>query len=259
MNKIGLILFGILFSFTVEAQVNELNFVHQLINFSAPPRTTVNPMSLKLWDSYDNGGPSTYGTIMEICGKSGHQTSQLHFGGWDNSRIRYREAFYAQDQWSDWITLLDSKNDIASAGKLLITGIGNHSIAGNLSIGTLNPTPGALLTVAGLLSCKEVKVAITAGADHVFSKDYELMQLPDLENYVKVNKHLPEIASESDMKNDGLNVNEFQIKLLQKIEELTLYIIDLKKQNLKADAKIEQLESITKTLNNKMNVVLRNK
>lgn len=259
MNKIGIMLFGILFSFSVNAQVNELNFVHQLINFSAPPRTTLNPMSLKLWDSYNNGGPSAFGTIMEICGKAGHQTSQLHFGGWDHSRIRYREAFYAQDQWSDWITLLDSKNDIESAGKLVITGTGNHSIAGNLSIGTLNPTPSALLTVAGLLSCQEVKVTVTAGADYVFNDDYKLMRLQDLENYVKANKHLPEIASESDMKNNGLNVNEFQIKLLQKIEELTLYVIDLKKQNLKADNRIERLELLTKKLKNNMNKRLINK
>lgn len=247
MGKIGVLLFGILFPLAVSAQVNEINFVQQNINFSAPPRTTLNPMSIKLWDNYNNGGPTSFGTIMEIYGLTNHQTSQLYFG-WDDSKIRYREAFYAQNDWSDWITLLDSKNDVKSAGKLTISGTGNHTIAGNLSLGTLNPTPGALLTVAGLVSCKEVKVAITAGADHVFGKDYKLMELNDLEKYVKVNKRLPEVASESDMKNNGLNINEFQIKLLQKIEELTLYIIDLKKENLQAHSSIEKLEALTSKL-----------
>ncbi|MNX88276.1 hypothetical protein D3C86_1202390 [compost metagenome] len=174
---------------------------------------------------------------MEIYGLSSHQTSQLYFGGWDNSKIRYREAFYAQNTWSDWITLLDSKNDVQSNGNLIISGTGNHSIGGNLSLGTSSPTPGARLTVAGLVSCREVKVAVTAGADHVFNKDYKLMPLRDLEKYVQTNKHLPEIAPEAEMKTSGVNMNEFQIKLLQKIEELTLYTIEQNK-------KINKLEKI---------------
>jgi hypothetical protein len=225
-----LLLTGLLFPWCGYGQVNEVNFNHQTINFSAAPRTTMTPMSIKLWDNYGNGGPAQFGTVMEITGKSGHQTSQLHFGGWDNSKIKYREAFYAQDVWSDWITLLDSKNNVESAGKLLISGSGNHSINGNLSLGTLTPTPGATLTVAGLVSCREVKVAVSAGADHVFNKDYKLMPLGDLEKYVLANKHLPEIASEAEMMTDGVNMNELQIKLLQKIEELTLHLIDVKKE-----------------------------
>jgi hypothetical protein len=237
MKKVYLLLLGFILPAFGYSQVSEVNFNHQNINFSAAPRTTMNPMSIKLWDNYGNGGPAQFGTVMEIYGLSSHQTSQLHFGGWDNSKIKYREAFYAQNTWSDWVTLLDSKNDVESAGKLLISGAGNHSINGNLSLGTLNPTPGATLTVAGLVSCREVKVAVTAGADHVFNKDYKLMPLGDLEKYVQTNKHLPEIAPEKEMRSDGVNMNEFQIKLLQKIEELTLYTIEQNK-------KINRLEEI---------------
>lgn len=137
------LLCSLLLLFTVhsKAQQQEINFVQQNINFSAAPRTMLNPMSLKLWDNYVNGGPSTYGTVLEIYGKSGHQTSQLHFGGWDNSKIRYREAFYAENSWSNWMTLLDSKNDVESAGSLKIMGAGNHYISqGNVGIGTSTPT-----------------------------------------------------------------------------------------------------------------------
>lgn len=237
MRKFYLMIIVLILPWFGYSQVNEINFMHHHINFSAPPRSTLNPMSIKLWDNYGNGGPTGYGTVMEIYGLGNHQTSQLYFGGWDNSKIRYREAFYNQPSWSDWITLLDSKNDVQSGGNLIIGGNGNHSINGNLSLGTLIPSAGATLTVAGLVSCREVKVSVSAGADHVFNKNYKLMPLSDLEKYVQTNKHLPEIAPEKEMKSEGINMNDFQIKLLQKIEELTLYTIE---QN----NKITRLEEI---------------
>lgn len=225
MKKLYIALVGFLFPLIGYTQVGEINFTHQNFNPSALPRTTINPMSMKLWDNYNNGGPSQYGTVLEIYGLTSHQTSQLYFGGWDDSKIRYREAFWAQNSWSNWITLLDSKNNVQSAGNLIISGTGNNSISGNLSLGTLIPTPGAILTVGGLISCREIKVTVSAGADHVFNNDYKLMPLQELAQYVETNKRLPDVPSEKDMKADGLNVNEFQIKLLQKIEELTLHLI----------------------------------
>ncbi|MDQ7950163.1 MAG: tail fiber protein, partial [Cellulomonas sp.] len=90
--------------------------------------------------SYQTGGPTYYGTVLEIYGRPGHQTTQLNFGGWDNSKIRYREAFYADTAWSSWITLLDSKNNIESAGNLMVSGGGNHYIQnGNFGIGATSP------------------------------------------------------------------------------------------------------------------------
>jgi hypothetical protein len=86
------------------------------------------------------------------------------------------------------------------------------------------------LEVAGIIKAREVKVEVNAGADHVFKSDYNLRKLEEVEAFVKENKHLPEIPSEKEMQEKGLSVNEFQIKLLQKIEELTLYVIDLEKQ-----------------------------
>lgn len=80
--------------------------------------------------------------------------------------------------------------------------------------------------VAGTIKAREIKVEINAGADHVFNPNYNLKSLSELETFVKENKHLPEILSEKQMQEEGLNINEFQIKLLQKIEELTLYVIE---------------------------------
>ncbi|PWG77995.1 hypothetical protein DDR33_24590 [Pararcticibacter amylolyticus] len=108
---------------------------------------------------------------------------------------------------------------------------------GNVGIGTVNPT--AKLTVAGNIHSREVKVSVDAGADYVFEDSYELRSLKDLDSYIKKNKHLPEVASAGEMEKEGINLSEMNIKLLKKIEELTLHII-------KQDKRIEQLESKVK-------------
>ena len=70
---------------------------------------------------------------------------------------------------------------------------------------------------------------------YVFEKDYELLPLSQVKGFIKDNKHLPDISSEKEMQENGLNVNEFQINLLKEVEELTLYIIQ-------QDDKINKLE-----------------
>lgn len=91
---------------------------------------------------------------------------------------------------------------------------------------------------------------IAQGVDYVFNPDYDLKPLSEVEAFVKENKHLPEIPSEKQMQENGLSMNEFQIKLLQKIEELTLYTISQEKrlneqQSIieKQNKRIEQLEN----------------
>ncbi|MBS7256725.1 hypothetical protein [Flavobacterium branchiicola] len=112
---------------------------------------------------------------------------------------------------------------------------------GNVGIGTANPT--SKLTVAGNIASREVKVSVDAGADFVFDKDYNLPSLESVDKFIKENKHLPEIASANEMKKDGMNLSEMNIKLLQKIEELTLYMIEQKKNSNTQENKIEKLYS----------------
>ena len=68
------------------------------------------------------------------------------------------------------------------------------------------------------------------------------MDLKKLEEFVKTNQHLPEIAPEKEMVENGVNMKELQMKLLQKIEELTIYTIEQNKKNEQQNAKIKTLE-----------------
>lgn len=103
-----------------------------------------------------------------------------------------------------------------------------NSDNGNVGIGTVKPD--SRLTVAGKVGAREVKVSVDAGADFVFQKDYGLRPLAEVSEYIKTNKHLPEIASAKEMEKNGLELGQMNIKLLQKIEELTLYMIDISEQ-----------------------------
>ena len=120
---------------------------------------------------------------------------------------------------------------------------------GNFGIGTA--TPDKKLTVAGSGKFHEVIVEENTGADFVFEEGYELPSLSELEEFIKSNKHLPEIPTADRMKREGVKVGKLQIKLLQKIEELTLYAISQEKiiakqqvVNRELLSRIEQIEEI---------------
>ncbi|SBW04843.1 hypothetical protein [uncultured Dysgonomonas sp.] len=120
--------------------------------------------------------------------------------------------------------------------------------SGNIGIGTLSPQ--AKLDVKGTIRAKEVKIEMNAGegADFVFDPDYNLRSLAEVEAFINGNKHLPEIPSEKQMTEDGLDMSKMQIKLLQKIEELTLYIIQQQKQLNEQSKKNAELEEMIKKI-----------
>jgi hypothetical protein len=110
-----------------------------------------------------------------------------------------------------------------------------------VGIGTL-PRSNYLLDVAGYIRADQVVVNST-GADFVFENNYKLRSLKEVETYVKENKHLPDIATAKDMQENGVSVSEMQTKLLQKVEEITIYMIELKKENEELKSEIEKLKN----------------
>jgi len=99
---------------------------------------------------------------------------------------------------------------------------------GNIGIGTVSPD--YKLDVVGVIRAHSVQISTAKTADFVFDDDYRLRPLPEVERYITANKHLPEVAPAAEMKEKGVDVADMQIKLLQKIEELTLYVIQQQKE-----------------------------
>lgn len=113
-------------------------------------------------------------------------------------------------------------------------GYGNYfmfiSDDGNVSIGT-NDSRGYRFAVKGNMIAEEVVVKLhTNWPDFVFTKGYGLMPLEEVESFIEANNHLPNVPSAKEVEEKGINLGNMNAKLLQKIEELTLYVIELKKE-----------------------------
>jgi hypothetical protein len=102
---------------------------------------------------------------------------------------------------------------------------------GKQQIAASHPHSNSFMQVDGKIGCKElVVVDPNKWSDFVFSSNYKLIPLSKLEIYYKLNKRLPDIPSEKEIKANGINVADMDALLLQKIEELTLYLVDLNKK-----------------------------
>jgi hypothetical protein len=114
---------------------------------------------------------------------------------------------------------------------------------GNVGVGTTNPD--AKLTVNGTIHSKEVKVDLSMPApDYVFAPDYTLIKLSELKTYIDLNRHLPEIPSAAQMAKEGLSLGDMNTKLLKKVEELTLYLIEQQKELTALKASQQELRDL---------------
>jgi len=98
------------------------------------------------------------------------------------------------------------------------------------------------LSVDGDMIAKRCVIQVSNWADYVFNDDYEMPTLGELEKFINTNNHLPGVPSEKEVLNNGVEIGNMNKILLQKVEELTLYMIDLQKQNETLKSRIENLE-----------------
>ena len=172
----------------------------------------------------DFGGSTSFKDARINSGVS----SRIMFGGEGNILLQTAPIGSTLSQITTWTTGLNITNN------------------GNVGIGVVDNSKLAnaefKLSVNGGIRANLIRVyEISDWSDYVFKTDYKLMPLDELEKYILVNNHLPSMPSSEDVYKNGLNIVENQSKLLEKIEELTLYVLEIKKENDRLKAKVELL------------------
>jgi hypothetical protein len=133
-----------------------------------------------------------------------------------------------------------SRSFIQQIGTTLFMGVNGGKLrldATQIAIGSvLNTADDYKLSVTGKIICEELKVKLSGSwPDYVFADNYKLPSLNDLKNFINTNKHLPNIPAAAELEKNGMEVGDMQKRMMEKIEELTLYLLELKSEidNLK--------------------------
>lgn len=169
------------------------------------------------------------GNYQGYLGWSTDEIFRQFFSGGGSS---YRIASWGNNQEADLLTILNS---------------------GNVGIGTTDP--GSFkLAVEGKLGARKVVVTqVSPWPDYVFSPQYRLPSLNEVERFIQANQHLPEVASAKEVEEKGLDLGDNQTVLLKKIEELTLYLIEQNKRMEQLEKSNEQLKQENQTIKAKLN------
>jgi len=127
----------------------------------------------------------------------------------------------------------------ALSGGVARRNIALNARGGNVGIGTTNPQ--YLLSVKGTAGAEEFIVTNTGWSDYVFQPGYRLRPLSEVNAYIQANHHLPDIPSAAEVKEKGVGVGEMQAKLLAKVEELTLHMIQAEERNNRLEQQNQEL------------------
>jgi hypothetical protein len=178
------------------------------------------------------GGVSKYTiAIAENTAVSGRRASiSFHNSGFDEGRMELsNDGGFRNIKFAD--------NQGANLGL---------NVTGKVLIGNTTMPAGYKLYVEQGILTEKVKVALKTSAnwaDHVFAPGYKLKSLPEVETFIKQNKHLPGIPpAETLVKDGGVDITDMLAKQMAKIEELTLYMIDIKKENEQMKKEIHTLK-----------------
>jgi len=170
---------------------------------------------------------------------AGAQLSFIHSGTvkgslssrWDGSAWEVRLG--TASDYGSYLTFFTNNGSLGERMRI--------ASSGNVGIGTTSPNYP--LTVSGSVRASQFIADVNTYADFVFKSGYKLASLDEVEAAIKRDGHLPGIPAETEVKEHGIDLASQQAKLLQKVEELTLYVIELKKENLRLQLKIEGIEA----------------
>jgi len=173
-------------------------------------------------------------------------TTMTPSGEFTKLRFTFLKSSEDSGYYSGWIGLSELffvHNEAASAYDGLMV---QYSSNGNVGIGTGNPD--SKLSVNGNIRAKEIKVEIANWPDYVFAKDYQLPTLEQTRHHIKEKGHLPGIPSAAEVKVNGIDLGEMNKNLLKKIEELTLYLIEIEKESIAQKIELENQQKQINTL-----------
>lgn len=193
---------------------------------------------------------STYDWVMDANGRVGMGLSnpsvKLHLFGSSGEQLRLDattdpQLGLAQDGVLKGVLRLGGDDIVLgapgsnSAGRLIFRlGAADRMMVhpdGRLSVGTATPATGYLLSVNGKIISEEVRVELDVNwPDYVFKPGYKLPSLKQVENFIQKNHHMQGIPSAQQVKNEGIELGDMNKRLLEKVEELTLYLIQQSKE-----------------------------
>jgi hypothetical protein len=178
---------------------------------------------LNVYSTNTNG--AGVGGVIALGGNTGLSTAAYPFAFIQGAQQTVGEYGGTLSFWTTSNGGLNGEINSANYQRMVINKIGN------VGIGTINAMdPNYRLFVETGIRTRKVKVDQSTWPDYVFDQQYKLPSLSEVENFIKVNNHLPEVPSAKEIEKDGLNLGDNQAVLLKKIEELTLYLIDINKK-----------------------------
>lgn len=172
--------------------------------------------------------PGVYNIERVALGQDGNGNSSLEFVNHSDANVSYGIKVGTNiDKYGGglYIATAASTNDYSKLSYRDQPAIFANANDNSVGIGT-NATYGYRLAVAGPMIAERIKVKqVTNWPDYVFKKDYQLPPLKEVATFIDKNGHLPGIPSAAEIANDGIEVGDMNARLLQKIEEMTLHLI----------------------------------